>query len=145
MSSFYPLKIIWAFYVKTGFFVFSTRFSKGKIWLKDWGMVADWQEGVNNFFCAQLLHFSRDFNQTFTEALSSSALAHIVSVLRFKYFFGRIMALCNISWKPRFCHIVVLLVVYYDSSHISVRQNKLLTCKQAHFLQSLENCFSFRK
>jgi hypothetical protein len=39
--------------------------------------------GVNNFFCAQLLlHFSTDFDQTFTEALSSSALAHIVGVLR---------------------------------------------------------------
>jgi hypothetical protein len=39
--------------------------------------------GVNNFFCEQLLlHFSTDFDQTFTEALSSSALAHIVQVLR---------------------------------------------------------------
>jgi hypothetical protein len=40
------------------------------------------QAGVNNFFCAQLLlHFSTDFDQTFTEALSSSALARIVRVL----------------------------------------------------------------
>jgi hypothetical protein len=40
------------------------------------------QVGVNNFFCAQLLlHFSTDFDQTFTEALSSSDLAHIVGVL----------------------------------------------------------------
>jgi hypothetical protein len=38
--------------------------------------------GVNNFFCAQLLLFSTDFDQTFTEALSSSALVHIVGVLR---------------------------------------------------------------
>jgi hypothetical protein len=43
----------------------------------------DGRAGVNNFFCAQLLlHFSMDFDQTFTEALSSSALAHIVGVLR---------------------------------------------------------------
>jgi hypothetical protein len=41
---------------------------------------ADGRTGVNNFFCAQLLlHFSMDFDQTFTEALSS--LAHIVGVL----------------------------------------------------------------
>jgi hypothetical protein len=44
-------------------------------------MSADGRAGVNNFFCAQLLHFSTDFDQTFTEALSSSALAHIVGVL----------------------------------------------------------------
>jgi hypothetical protein len=38
---------------------------------------------VNYFFCAQLLlHFSTYFDQTFKEALSSSALAHIVGVLR---------------------------------------------------------------
>jgi hypothetical protein len=47
------------------------------------GVWADGRAGVNNFFCAQLLlHFSTDFDQTFTEALSSSALAHIVGVLR---------------------------------------------------------------
>ena len=38
-------------------------------------------------FCAQLLlHLWMDFDQTFTKALSSSALAHIVGVFRFKYF-----------------------------------------------------------
>jgi hypothetical protein len=37
---------------------------------------------VNNFFCAQLLHFSTDFDQTFTEPLSPSAMGHIVGVLR---------------------------------------------------------------
>jgi hypothetical protein len=37
---------------------------------------------MNNFFCAQLfLYFSMDFDQTFTEALYLSALAHIVGVL----------------------------------------------------------------
>jgi hypothetical protein len=45
------------------------------------GRMGEWA-GVNNFFCAQLLlHFSMDFDETFTEALSSSALAHIVGVL----------------------------------------------------------------
>jgi hypothetical protein len=35
-----------------------------------------------DFFCAQiLLHFSRDFEQTFVEALSSSALDHMLGVL----------------------------------------------------------------
>jgi hypothetical protein len=37
--------------------------------------------GENNFFCAQLLHFGRDFYLTFTGAFSSSALVHIVGVL----------------------------------------------------------------
>ena len=37
-------------------------------------------------FCAQLLHFSKDFDQTFTTALSSSYLVHIISVLQFKHF-----------------------------------------------------------
>jgi hypothetical protein len=42
----------------------------------------DGRAGVNNFFCAQLLlHFSTDFDQIFTEALTSSALVHIVRVL----------------------------------------------------------------
>jgi hypothetical protein len=60
---------------------FLTRFSEGNNWLLDWGMSADGRAGVNNFFCAQLLlHFSMDFEQTFTEALLSSALAHIVGV-----------------------------------------------------------------
>ena len=44
-------------------------------------------------FCVQLLHFLRDFGQTFTEALSSIALVHI-SVFCESNIFDRIMALC---------------------------------------------------
>ena len=58
------------------------RFSEGKIFLLDWGMSA----GVNNFFCAQLLHFSSYFDQTYTEGLSTSVMAHMVGVLRFEQF-----------------------------------------------------------
>ena len=58
------------------------RLSERKIWLLDWGMLV----GVNNFFCVQLLYFLGDFDQIFTEALSSSALGHIFGVLRFKHF-----------------------------------------------------------
>jgi hypothetical protein len=47
------------------------------------------------FFCAQLLHFSKEFVLPSTEALSSSALAHIVGVLFCDCtVFDRIMALC---------------------------------------------------
>jgi hypothetical protein len=45
-------------------------------------LIQNYQYIVNKFFCAELvLHFSTNFVQTFTEALSSSALAHIVGVL----------------------------------------------------------------
>jgi hypothetical protein len=48
----------------------------------------------NNFFCAQLLlHFSTDFDQTFLEALLSSAW-HILSGFCDWIIFDRIMALC---------------------------------------------------
>jgi hypothetical protein len=41
--------------------------------------------GLNNFLCAQLLHFFTDFDLTFTEALSSSALGHIVGFFQLDY------------------------------------------------------------
>jgi hypothetical protein len=44
------------------------------------GWRAGGRAGVNNFFYGQLLHFSTDFDQTFTEAFSSNALVHNVGL-----------------------------------------------------------------
>ena len=49
----------------------------------DMGMVGEVPSVT--LFWAQLLQFLCDLNQTFTEWLSSSAAAHIVSILRFHY------------------------------------------------------------
>ena len=50
--------------------------------------------GVNIFFYSYLLlHFSRDVDQTFTKALPSSAVMHIVGVLLYISSFGGIIAL----------------------------------------------------
>ena len=54
-----------------------------------------------------LLHFSTDFDQTFIEALSPSALAHIIGVLRFDHFwwsYGPLFycQICNIATAPTF-------------------------------------------
>ena len=38
---------------------------------KSWFGVCRQVGAIHNFFCAQILHFWRDFDQTFTEALSS--------------------------------------------------------------------------
>ena len=81
-------------------------------WMLDWDILAL----INNFFCAQLLHISRDFDQTLTEDLSSSALAH----MEFNSF-GGIMFLCNVYWlKTWFRRIAPFLVFRYDTYSILV-------------------------
>ena len=90
-----PCPLIW----------FLTRFSEGKILVIRLGYVGG-RAGVNNFFCAQLLlHFSTDFNQTFTEVWSWSAPAHIVGVLWFGHFwqnYGPFFHICNSSVRNSF-------------------------------------------
>ena len=75
-----------------------TRFSEAEIWLLlDQDMTSGGQvvaqACVHNFFYVQLLlHYSRDFDQTFTEALSSSAQwrIHVLSVLCDLNIFGEL-------------------------------------------------------
>ena len=62
----------------------------------------DRQGGVIKFLYAQLLHSSRDFDQTFTEALSSSAQAYIVSGLRFKHFWWNGPLFYELKTSPGF-------------------------------------------
>ena len=69
---------------------FYTRFSKRKIGLLDWGMSAGRPVlfTVNNYFCMQLLHFSRGFDQTFTNALSSSFVIRCFVIKHFWWNYG---------------------------------------------------------
>jgi hypothetical protein len=55
--------------------------------------MAEGRAGVNDFLCAQLLHFLSNLDQTFREYLSSNALAYINDGFLFKYF-GRNMVPC---------------------------------------------------
>ena len=110
---------------------FLTRFSKGKVWLLEWDMSVKRWADVNNFFHVLiLLNFSKDFYQTFTEGLSSSALVLIFSVLQFKHFFSELWPFVSFFFKkkkkPEKCTSVFNSYYIFEVILIELSQKEVL-------------------
>ena len=78
--------------------------------------------GVNNFFCTQLLHFSRDFNQTLTEASVIKCTGACFGCFAFWTFLAELWPFVSfISWIPGCIALRHFLLLLYHALFLQLK------------------------